>query len=93
MMRLKWRPMALDDRAAIMDYIAEDNPTAAIELDIEFEKHAQRAQERPLLYRQGRMTGTREIVVQPNYIMIYRVDKTSVEILRVLHTAQKWPVR
>lgn len=32
-MRLLWRPLALEDRAAIMDYIDQDNPTAAIELD------------------------------------------------------------
>jgi plasmid stabilization system protein ParE len=32
-MRLGWRPLALADRNAIMDYIAEGNPTAALALD------------------------------------------------------------
>lgn len=40
-MQLKWRPMAMDDRAAIMDCIAQGNPVAAIELDTEFEDRAE----------------------------------------------------
>lgn len=91
-MRLKWRPMAMNDRAAIMDYIARDNPAAAIELDVEFEACAELVRQQPELYKAGRVAGTREMVVRPNYIMVYRVDKASVEILRVLHAARKWPV-
>jgi plasmid stabilization system protein ParE len=37
MIRLVWRPMAYEDRASIMDYIAQDNPGAALELDKEIE--------------------------------------------------------
>lgn len=33
LMRLGWRPLALADRNAIMDYIAEGKPTAALALD------------------------------------------------------------
>ena len=44
-MRLIWRPMALADRETIMDYIAQDNPAAAIELDDEFEAKAEQAQQ------------------------------------------------
>ena len=36
-LELRWRPMALADREAILEYIAQDNVTAAIELDEEFE--------------------------------------------------------
>ncbi|AJG22056.1 Death on curing protein, Doc toxin [Cupriavidus basilensis] len=36
-MRLSWLPAALEDRAAIMDYIGDDNPVAAVELDETFE--------------------------------------------------------
>lgn len=31
------------------------------------------------------------MVLQPNYVLIYRVQKETVEILRVKHTAQQWP--
>ena len=83
--------MALADREAIMIYIAQDNPSAAIELDLEFEAKAQSARLRPKLYKPGRVRGTREIVVRPNYVMVYRVTGTLVEVLRVLHAAQEWP--
>lgn len=83
--------MALADRAAIMDHIAEDNPAAALALDEDFEAHAERARQEPTLYKPGRMKGTREIVVRPNYVMVYEVNKTAVVVLRVLHAAQQWP--
>lgn len=83
--------MALEDRVAIMDYIAGDNPGAAVELDLEFEAKAEIARARPTLYKAGRIKGTREIVVRPNYVMVYRVTGDLIEVLRVLHSAQKWP--
>ena len=46
---------------------------------------------RPKLYKAGRLKGTREIVVRPNYVMVYRVTGDVVEVLRVLHAAQQWP--
>lgn len=92
-MRLAWRPMALADRETIMDYIAQDNPAAAIELDDEFEAKAEQARQRPTLYKTGRVRGTREIVVRPNYVMIYRIEDEgdTLAVLRVLHAAQQWP--
>ena len=91
MNRLQWRPLSLADRDAIMEYIARDNPTAAIDLDLQFEAKAESARQRPKLYRPGRMKGTREIVVRPSYVMVYRVTGDLVEMLRVLHAAQQWP--
>ena len=91
MNRLQWRPLSLADRDAIMEYIARDNPSAAIDLDLEFELKAENARQRPKLYKPGRMKGTREIVVRPNYVMVYRVTGDLVEVLRVLHAAQQWP--
>jgi addiction module RelE/StbE family toxin len=88
---LTWRPLALADREAIMEYIAQDNPTAALELDLEFEAKAENARLSPKLYTAGRVRGTREIVVRPNYVMVYQVRGTVVEMLRVLHAAQQWP--
>lgn len=83
--------MALADRDDIMVYIAQDNPVAAIDLDLEFEAKAENARLRPKLYKAGRVKGTREIVVRPNYVMVYRVSSDVVEVLRVLHAAQQWP--
>jgi addiction module RelE/StbE family toxin len=83
--------MALADRDAIMVYIAQDNPAAAIDLDLEFEAKAENARLRPKLHKAGRVKGTREIVVRPNDVMVYRITGDLVEMLRVLHAAQQWP--
>jgi len=45
----------------------------------------------PDLYRVGRVDGTREMVVHPNYIVIYRVRPDHVEILAVLHARRRYP--
>ena len=74
-----------------MDYIAQDNPAAALELDLEFEAKADPLPKHPKLYKPSRMKGTREIVVRPNYVMVYAVEGDTITILRVLHTAQQWP--
>lgn len=74
-----------------MDFIAADKPLAALALDEAIEEHAERALANPLLYKPGRVDGTREIVVHPNYVMVYRVDDQHITILRVMHAAQKWP--
>ncbi len=91
--KIVWRPMSLSDREAIMEYIANNNSAAAIALDEAFEAHAERACQNPDLYRKGRVADTREIVVRPNYVMVYGVEDegNTVAILRVLHTAQQWP--
>lgn len=92
-MKIVWRPMAEADRENIFDYIAQDNPLAALELDEEFKARAESAARNPKLYRTGRMGGTREIVVRPNYVMVYHIEDESntVVVLRVLHSAQQWP--
>lgn len=83
--------MALDDRDAIMDHIAQGNPLAAIELDDDFQAKAEQIRQRPKMYRIGRVPGTREAVVRANYVMVYALEESVVAVLRVLHAAQKWP--
>ncbi|MFM2471865.1 type II toxin-antitoxin system RelE/ParE family toxin [Burkholderia cenocepacia] len=90
---LHWNPKALEDRAAIMDYIAEDDPLAAVEFDERLEERAVALPAHAELYRQGRVAGTRELVIAPNYVLVYRIRPADgiVEILRVLHARRQWP--
>ncbi|MFK0312076.1 type II toxin-antitoxin system RelE/ParE family toxin [Pseudomonas sp. NPDC090233] len=90
-MRLVWRDMARKDRLRIMDHIAQDNPAAAISLDESFAEKARRAARSPSIYKPGRYPGTREIVIRPNYVMVYRIVGENVEIIRILHARQQWP--
>ena len=69
-----------------MDAIAQDNPAAALELDLEFEAKAYPLPKHPKLYKPGRMKGTREIVVRSNYVMVYTIEGDTIIMLRVLHT-------
>jgi toxin ParE1/3/4 len=88
---LEWRATAVADLLAIVDYIADDNPDATQALKDEIEEKAARLPDNPQLYRVGRVDGTREMVVRPNYIVVYAEKPEIVTILRVLHAAQQWP--
>ena len=91
MLTLIWRESARDDLRAIISYIAERNPPAAGRLQEAIEACAEGLAERPFMYRPGRVKGTREAVVHPNYIVIYRVTTDAVEIVSVVHARQDYP--
>jgi toxin ParE1/3/4 len=91
MLVLKWRSTALADLLAQTNYIAEDNPDAAQELRSEIEARTSQLLRFPKMYRAGRVKGTREMFVRPNYIVVYAVKDGIVSIERVLHAAQEWP--
>ncbi|WP_404404991.1 type II toxin-antitoxin system RelE/ParE family toxin [Pelagibacterium halotolerans] len=91
MKRLIWSQEAEDDLEALTDYIALDDVMAAIRVRDELETQIARLQDYPFSGREGRLNGTRElIVVRTPFVVIYKVDDV-VEVLRVLHGAQRWP--
>jgi toxin ParE1/3/4 len=48
----------------------------------------------PFLGQPGRVAGTRELVVTTtNYIIAYRLVGEAIQILAILHGAQRWPKR
>jgi toxin ParE1/3/4 len=93
-MPVKWLRQALrnlDDEAA---YIAQDSPQSAAAFVTHLTTSAEMLAAHPQMGRPGRMPGTRELVVTRfPYILPYRVRAQNVEILRVFHTARKWPQR
>jgi len=90
-MRLVWTLPAQDDRRNIRDYIAQNNPEAAITLDKLFSDKARRLIDFPDLAPAGRVAGTRELVTHKNYKLVYDVVGDQVRILRILHATQQWP--
>jgi addiction module RelE/StbE family toxin len=89
--RLIWREEARSGLRAIITYIAQRNPAAASDLKERIEFCAERLVDHPFMYRRGRVQGTREAVVHPNYIVVYRVTEDAIEILTVLHSRQQYP--
>jgi toxin ParE1/3/4 len=93
-MRLLWVRRAERSLEAIADAIAQDNPQVAPTLIMTIRAAAARLLDHPALGRPGRVPGTRELVVSGTpYILPYRVQGETVQILHVLHGAQRWPER
>lgn len=91
-MKLEWSPWALKDRDAIFDFIEQDNPRAAIQIDNRIAEQIKRLVLFPESGRIGRCVGTRELVIDRTpYIAAYLIRDDRVRILRVLHEAQSWP--
>lgn len=91
-MRLEWSPFAVEDRDAIFDFIEQDNPPAAIEIDNRIAQQTKRLMLFPESGRIGRCSGTRELVIDRTpYIAAYCIQDDCIRVLRVLHAAQSWP--
>jgi plasmid stabilization system protein ParE len=90
-LNLVWRAAALDDLEQIITYIAERDAAAAERLHAAIATCAERLPEFPFLYRPGRVPGTREAVVHPNYILVYRVTAEAVEVVSVVHARRQYP--
>ena len=91
-MTARWTRAALSDLATIHAHITADNAAAANALRdraIGFVETVLAVQ--PGIGRPGRVEGTREAVIHPNYIMVYRVTEGVAEILAVRHVARMWP--
>lgn len=86
-MQVKWLKRALSNLQEEADYIAKDDPQAAIRTVLRIEEAVSLLADHPSLGRIGRVPGTREPIV-PNtpYVVPYRVRGTRIELLRVFHT-------
>ncbi len=91
-MKSRWMPRAVVALSRIHEYIAADNPAAAdllrdravLFVETTLVVH-------PAIGRPGRVEGTRESVIHPSYIIVYRTKGEVIEILTIRHVAQKWP--
>ena len=91
-MRVRWLRRALRNLDDNAEYIARDNPDTAARVVQRIAASVERLATHPASGRIGRVPGTRELVVTGTpYIVPYRVRGATVEILRVFHTARKWP--
>jgi toxin ParE1/3/4 len=91
MLRLLWSTRAEANLEAILDYIGADNKDAAQRLKARIDALIVPTLTHPHIYRPGRVSGTREIVAHPNYIVVYKVAADHIEISAVLHTRRSYP--
>lgn len=92
-MNIIWLPAARANRTNAIDYIALENPSAALDQLDEIERQSDMLAVYPEIGRVGRRHGTRELVVKRTpFILVYRLRPRlkRVEILRLLHGAQNW---
>ena len=88
-----WSPEALDDLAALRAYIEKDNPSAAQRIALHIIHNVEiLLPASPEMGRPGRVPGTRELVIpRTPFIVPYRLQDNTIQILRVLHGARRWP--
>jgi addiction module RelE/StbE family toxin len=89
---IRWLTEALDDLQGIRAYISRDNPVAARRVITEIRQAVSLLAEHPKMGRNGRLPGTRELVIaRCPYIIAYRLSGADVHILAVVHTSRRWP--
>jgi toxin ParE1/3/4 len=89
--KVRWTPEAERDRDDVWEYIANDNPMAAISMDELFSDAAAKLADYPLMGRTGQIPGTRELIPHESYRLVYEVDGETVWVLALISTARKWP--
>ena len=93
-MQVRWLRAALRNLDEEATYISADDPKAARLVVARVLDAVVQLIEQPGLGRPGRVPGTRELVVsKTRYIVPYRVNGETVEILRVFHTSRRPPQR
>lgn len=85
---IRWTNRALGRLDEIANYIAQDNPERAKTFVTELRDRITVLQSHPL-GTAGRVFGTKELVLHKHYLAVYRIKNDEVQILTLLHTAQK----
>jgi toxin ParE1/3/4 len=91
-MKLRLLPRAVNDIAGQYDFIAKDNPAAALRVVERIEKSLRLIESNPLI---GHPTPGRPVrewsVPGLPYVIPYRIRGETAEVLRVFHTRRRRP--
>jgi toxin ParE1/3/4 len=90
-----WSPEAIEDLAALRAYIEQDDPASARRVALHIIHNVEiLLPANPEIGRAGRVPGTRELVIpRTPFIVPYRLQGRTIQILRVFHGARRWPER
>ena len=87
-MEVRWSPEAAADFTSIVQYIRQDNPSAALRVARAIYNAIAQLNIFPNRGRSGRIDGTRELpLANLPFVVVYRVRENAVEIVRLLHGA------
>jgi toxin ParE1/3/4 len=92
-MNIIWSPEAIQDLISLRAYVAEESPAGARRIVARILHDVEHLlPDNPQMGRPGRVPGTRELVIpQTPYIVPYRVQRSTLQILCVFHGARRWP--
>jgi toxin ParE1/3/4 len=92
-MHIRWTQPATHDLLQISDYIEKHSSyPIAHRVALEIYDSVAALADFPRRGRTGRKIDTLELVLPDlPYLVVYRFQEESVEILRILHGAQRWP--
>jgi toxin ParE1/3/4 len=89
---VEWKASADADLMEILAFISDRNHVAAERLYERIQKDLEHASEHPYLFKRSeRVPGAREIVTHPNYLVLYHVTSTCIEVVNVVHARQEFP--
>ena len=92
-MAILWTQPAVADLYRVREHIRFENPAAAEKVGAVIETASNNLLRYPEMGRRGEVAGTRELPISGlPYFLVYRLKGDAVQILRVLHGRQKWPV-
>lgn len=90
-MKVLRQPLYFESLDAIEDYIAQDNPSAAVDLWLTIDDQVSKLADPNFPRRRGRVEGTLELVAHPNYVVVLTQTQNTVTVIEVLHSAMKYP--
>jgi toxin ParE1/3/4 len=91
-MQVKWLSKALQNLDDEANYIAHENPVAAVKMVLQIMATVELLKDQPGMGSPGRIPGTRELIITgTRYLVPYRVKESQVEVLRIFHKSRKPP--
>jgi addiction module RelE/StbE family toxin len=93
-LRIVWSDRALLHIDRVGSYLAQHNPRARVRVLDAIARNVLGLAAHPFRGRVGRVAATRELAVpRTPYVVAYRVTQHTIDILAVVHGAQRWPKR
>lgn len=87
MKRIRWTADARRTYRNAIDHISDHNALASKELAARVRRVLGLASERPFMFRPG----TREASAHPNYVVVYRVEATTIVVVAFIHARRRYP--